>query len=180
MGWRRHVTVLVIHHPNKNPDGSALYKIGGTLGWAAAARVVHFIVPDPDRPGRCLLTSVGSNLGARHPGYAYQITPERIVNGTITTSRVVWEDEPINMTADQALEAFRSAKSKTEVAKAIDWLKDLLGKGPMRVEDIKQVALKAGKPRWGSIIRAYSQMDIIKSKEPGLHGKHLWDLPLAN
>jgi hypothetical protein len=179
MGWRRHVTVLVVHHSNKGMEGSALDKVSGSVGWSAAARVVHLVLQDPERDGRSLLTSVGSNLGAKHPGYAYQIIPETICNGTITAARVVWENEPINMTADQAMAAWRAAKSQHKVSEATDWLRDLLSNGPMIVNEIEQVARRAGLA-WGTVRRASDKLEIEKSRQGGRHGHWHWNLPSSN
>jgi putative DNA primase/helicase len=179
LAWRRHVTMLVIHHTTKAMEGGALAAVSGSIGWSAAARVVNLVLPDPEREGRGLLGIVGSNLGAKHAGYAYQIVPETIGNGRIKTSRAVWESEVINMTAEQILAKWRSAKSQHKITEATDWLKDLLGNGPMSVGDIEKAGQQAGQA-WSTIQRAAANMGIEKSRQGGRNGRWIWGLPGRN
>jgi putative DNA primase/helicase len=105
MGFRRKVTVIVIHHFRKGTEGSALEMVSGTGGFVQAARVVHGVYPHPRRQGWNLFLAIGNNIGAKHPGYAYQIVPETVNRG-IETTRIAWHNDPVGMDADEALSLF--------------------------------------------------------------------------
>lgn len=71
------VTVLCVMHLNKSVGGSALYRLGGSIGYGALARSVLGFARDPDDPEgergpRRLLSHVKTNCGELMPTLAYQ------------------------------------------------------------------------------------------------------------
>jgi putative DNA primase/helicase len=130
---------------------------------------------DPEREGRGLLTIVGNNLGSRHQGYAFQIVPETIGRNNIATSRAVWEREPVGMTADQVLAAWRRASSQHATVEATDWLREQLRGGPKWATEIQEAARKAGHA-WRTVRRAADTMGIERRRQGGRNGQWIWSL----
>jgi putative DNA primase/helicase len=176
MGHRRKVTVICIHHLTKAMDSkSALDLVLGSGGFVHAPRVVHLVFPDPRRKGWNLLLSGANNIGAMHPGYAYQIVPET-VKGTINTSRIFWQTDLVNMNADEVLGLLRQAKSrpKTEDAKA--WLKEFLSNGPVQQHKIQEAAEEMGF-NWSTIRVAKTELRVRSERQGGRNGGWVWKLP---
>lgn len=116
---RRHVAVLVVTHFNKGASPSAMNRVIGSGGYTALARANWALFRDPKDPKRRLFLDAGTNLVEDPTGLAF-----RIVGG-----RVEWEDSPVMMDANQAIQIEqddqkRNGKTtKPEIAKA--WLEEL-------------------------------------------------------
>ena len=91
MARERKVALVIVHHVRKGNDGDALDAIVGSQAFGAAARLIHMVLADPNRDGRRLLLYSGGNLGAEHPGFAYQIVPEKIGEGIEHVTRRLGE-----------------------------------------------------------------------------------------
>jgi hypothetical protein len=112
------------------------------------------VVEEADDTGRRLLLHLKNNIAPAAPGLAF--TLEQAVAGYIDAeplyaSRIVWSDEPVNVTADQAIaeheaslrgEARERAAPERDNAEAFlrSWLKD----GPVDAKLLKRAALDAG------------------------------------
>jgi hypothetical protein len=83
-----------------------------------------------------------NNLDQDFVGYAFEIASRVIGNGVdrISTTAVVWSDEPITVTADEA----SAVASKKIGPEAINFLRELLSKGPMRRRAVLQLGREAG------------------------------------
>jgi hypothetical protein len=94
-------------------------------------------------------------------------------------SSVVWEPEPVTMTADQALQATdaQAGGQAPAGAEAEDLLLDLLGSNAVPVTDVKAEAKAAG-IAWASVRRAKDRLGVIAERDGfGSEGKWLWRLP---
>src|SRR5262249_55989315 len=94
---------LLVSHLRKKDSGKALYRTAGSLAWTAAARSVVQVVEDPGERDRRVILPVKNNLTQTPAGYAY-----RIKDG-----RVIWDADPIAVTADQ-FQAWATANSRLE------------------------------------------------------------------
>lgn len=117
---RNNIAVVGVSHLNKNSTGKAVYRAIGSIAFLAAARTVWLVSNDPDNPEskRRLLTPVKHNVLVEPAGLAFEI-----VDG-----RVVFEDEPVNMTSDQALGQVSTVESPL-LNKAKQWLVEQLPAG---------------------------------------------------
>jgi hypothetical protein len=100
------VAVLGLTHPSKSVT-KAMNAATGSQAFVAAARATWLFTRETDEngqeTGRTLMLPVKNNLSARrHNGMAYRIAGFDLGNG-ISAPYVVWDGEPINITADQAL-----------------------------------------------------------------------------
>jgi hypothetical protein len=68
---RTGAAILGIMHLSKGTQQPAIYRAVGSIGFAAAARIVLAVAKDPDHPHRRLMAVVKSNLAAMPPSLAY-------------------------------------------------------------------------------------------------------------
>jgi hypothetical protein len=176
LGWRRHVTVIVVHHLRKALDGRALDLVMGSAGFTHAARVVHLVFPDPEQSHRNLLLHGANNLGAAHPGYAYQIVPESVGVDGIDTTALAFDPTPVERNADQVLAMLRKAKSQPSRSEAKTWLRELLTPGPMAQNKVKEMALDAGHG-WWTVRQAKTDLRVESTRQGNRHDRYLWSLP---
>jgi putative DNA primase/helicase len=64
-----------VTHLRKSP-GNAVHRAIGSIAFAAAARAVWAVAPDPDDAERRLFLAVKQNLSAPAPGMAFPRRPE--------------------------------------------------------------------------------------------------------
>jgi putative DNA primase/helicase len=174
MARERRIAMVIVHHVRKSADGDALDAIVGSGAFSAAARIIHMVLPDPNRDGRRLFLYAGGNLGAEHPGYAFQVVPETVGEG-IDTSRVAWNSTPANADANEVLAAIRKARSKPRQNEAEDWLREQLRDGPKAQREIEEAAGEAG-ISWATVKLAKVELGIRSKKLPGRGGGWTWSL----
>jgi len=111
------VAVIGIRHLNKSGSSKALYRGMGSIAFTAAARTVWLLSTDPDNPDsrRRLLTPAKHNILIDPTGLAFELN-----NG-----RVEFENEPVTMSADEALNIIEAP----ERDRAKQWLSELLPSG---------------------------------------------------
>lgn len=83
---RTGVAILGVMHLCKSSQRPAIYRAVGSIAFAAAARIVLAVAPDPDRDGRRIVASIKSNLSAPSAALAY----------TLTDGRLAWEADPVS------------------------------------------------------------------------------------
>ena len=127
---------LAIPHLNKTSGARAITRIMGSLEWVAAPRAV-FLVTEEAGTDRRLFLPLKDNLAADRFGYAFRIE-DRVVAHDIKTSAVMWDHEPVTITADEAL----AAAAKRPTSGAIDFLEQVLSDGPV---DQTQCAPRQGR-----------------------------------
>ena len=170
--------IIAVTHLRKSADSEALLAVSGSLGFVAASRATYLVVKDVADPGRQLCLPVKNNLGPDLPGLAYRIVPSEIPNG-IATSRIEWEPEPVTMTANAALVARtdHADEQRGERDAAAEWLRDLLGDGPVSTRDVQAEARAAGHS-WATIRRAKDVIGVRVQRDGfGKGGAWRWTLP---
>ncbi|HUT34476.1 MAG TPA: AAA family ATPase [Planctomycetota bacterium] len=135
---RTGVAVVAITHLTKRAGASVIYRAMGSLAFVSAARAVWAAVPDRDVPGRMLLVPVKCNLAGGVTGMAYRIVPHPDDPALPT---VVWEPEPVAITADEAMAALPKPTPREEAA---EWLKQVLSMGPLPSAEVERQAREAG------------------------------------
>lgn len=162
--------VLAIHHPPKNMPKQAVHAFSGSLAFAAAPRLA-FIVHADEQMERTLLLSAKSNLGPPAEGLGFTIEPYCLRDG-IETSKVVWDSNPVHLTATEAMQS-EAGTGKREEAK--DWLRAKLADGAVPSNEVMDDAERNGLRR-RTLMRAKEELGI-ESEKQGFTDTWLWHLP---
>ncbi|MEQ8847991.1 AAA family ATPase [Botrimarina sp.] len=163
------VAVLIVAHRRKSAAAFADDTAMGSRAFTGVARSVLHLMIDPDDRGRRLLLAGKNNLGRQADGLAFQIEGD--------PARIVWDEEPVPWTADDVLarEVAGSGRTAPARTRAVDWLRDQLAEGPVKVEDLKAAARHAGHS-WRTLERAKRELGVVSSPRD-FQGPHEWRLP---
>jgi hypothetical protein len=188
---RINVAVSAVTHPAKNPGKRAIDHFIASQAFIGAARIGHacfeevYENEDGEKTptGRVLFTNPKNNPSAKMPTLAYRIVTGieigRDRNGRlITSSKVEWGSEAVDISADDALAAGNSSprrdETQTEVRK---FLRRMLSGSELVLQT--QI-MEEGKVMGFSekqIRTAARRMNVNKAKE-GFDGPWYWSLPL--
>ncbi len=132
------IAIVGIRHLNKNSGGKAMYRDSGSLAFIAASRLAWLVSTDPDNPEskRRLLIPIKYNVIAEPVGLAFEV-----IDG-----KVVFENEPVNTTADEALGGSMVVAPKREMG--VQWLKDTLAGKTMASSEVERLAKENGISAW--------------------------------
>ena len=111
--------VVCVSHLNKgggNGGSEALMRVTGSIAFVAAARAAYLVVRDDEDSNRRLFLPLKNNIGSDQNGLAFALESHQLPSG-IDTCRVMWERQPVTITADQALASQSGDRSKTDEAK---------------------------------------------------------------
>jgi putative DNA primase/helicase len=168
------VAVLAISHPTKAPSTKAINFIAGSGAFTHAPRLTFMVIEDPERPGRNLLLSVKDNLGRRADGLGYSIVSSFVgTNGSIVSSRIAWDNQPVTMTADEALKAHAEKDKAKARGHAEDFLRTKMDPGQSYAAGEIQSAATAAGISERTLRRARDSLGVKKSKN-GFQGKTYW------
>lgn len=128
------IAIVCVTHLNKSANGPAIYRAIGSIAFAAAARSVWAVVKDKENPARRLMLPTKNNLGLDMLGLAYTIQ----VSGTGGAPKVVWEPDPVDISADDAMhvDGDRQEDSRSDANQAEAWLRVALKDGPVPSNDV--------------------------------------------
>jgi len=146
------VSVLGIMHFNKKTDvTNVLLRISDSLAYGAAARHVYSVINDPDNFRRLFVK--GKNNIARYEQKTLAFSVDEREVGTdkrtgnpIRRPYVVWHDEPVDITAAEAMQAAAESKSPSARENAKQFLQALLPSGgsPIVSKEIHEAAKENG------------------------------------
>jgi len=177
MAERTRVAILSITHFSKANVGTAtkaLHKFIGSIAFVGAPRAAFAVLEDPNDKDRRLFLHAKNNLAEPPQGLAFRLE-QFIVGEGIVTSRVMWEPEPLSITADEALAA--DGKSSLALTEAECFLQALLADGPVLSKQVDAEAQEAGVAR-ATLRRAKANLGI-KSYKDGMKGGWFCALPKA-
>ena len=173
----RHGTAIVlVSHLNKSKGAGAeaMLRVTGSLAFVAAARAAYVVCKDPDDDTRRILLPAKNNLGDDAGGYAYRIEAATVAGG-IQTSRIVWNDEPVSVTADDALAGSGDSEERSERDEAAEWLRTELAMGPVDAKELQGRAKRDGHA-WHTLRRARDVAGVTTRREGfGPSGKWVWE-----
>ena len=180
MAARLGVAVVSITHPPKAAGTAAVNKFIGSVAFVAAARAAFMVTCDPENSGRRLLLPVKNNLAPLGKGFAFWLEQRVVGEHNVVASCVAWESGEVAKTADEALRAAEAAISGSgergaERAEAVDFLRNVLGAGPLPATEVKRQAQEAGVSE-RTLRRAKTVVGVILNKE-GYQGEWTWSLP---
>jgi hypothetical protein len=146
MAARKRTAILSVTHfskGNSRTTPKALHRFIGSVAFVGAPRAAFAVIEDPDNEGRMLFLHAKNNMAKPPQGLAFRLE-QRLVEGlTRPVSCVAWENQPVVMTANEAL---RGADKHEPTAKedAMEFLRIMLANGPVKVIDIEKEARSAG------------------------------------
>ncbi|MEJ5342064.1 MAG: AAA family ATPase [Thermogutta sp.] len=172
---RRKVAVLVVMHRRKSTgEGGADETAMGSRGFTGIARSVWHVSRDANDKKRRLFLPGKQNLAEELPGLAFRIV------GDSPWTRVEWEREPVNMSADEGLEAERQASRPGPEADALEeakaFLLTALSAGPRLAKDVRQEWAEAHCGSDKTLYRAKNAIGVV-SYRPENPGPWWWRLP---
>jgi hypothetical protein len=174
------VSILGVMHFNKKIDvTNVLLRISDSHAYGAAARHVYGVINDPDNHRRLFVK--GKNNLARYEQKTLAFSIDEREVGTdkrtgkpIRRPYVVWHDEPVDITATEALRAVSECKSPSAIDDAKGFLEDLLSNGPVSSTDVQEAAKENGVSR-ATLRRAKKELDVdIKRDGPIVNNVHTW------
>ena len=185
------VAISAITHPAKNPGRRAIDHFIASQAFIAAARIGHAcfeeLETDPitneSKPtGRLLFTHAKHNPSERKQTLAYRIVggvtvgQDEETRTTITSSHVVWDEKPVDITADGAVAASGKSSNKGEQAEVRKFLYDMLRGGDVLQSEI----MKQGKDLGFSEkqIRTAARGLGVDMKKDDFQGRSRWSLPM--
>ncbi len=170
---RRKVAIILIQHLNKNSGNntSALYRPMGSLAFIAAVRSAYIVTKDNQNPERRLFMPAKNNLAKSTTGLAYSV-----IGNENNQPTLVWETEPVTITADDALTAQTSNDDRTETDWAVSFLEDTLANGPVLVAEIYEEAKKV-RVKDKALRRASEKLKVLRNKI-AYKGGWNWSLPI--
>jgi hypothetical protein len=166
--------VLVVAHRRKSGGDHADDLAMGSRAFTGIARAVWHLTRDCDNKFRRLLLPGKNNLAREGDGLAFSIA------GDGQAARIEWETNPISMSADEALAAERAAvieprgPAPERRNAAADWLRAMLGRGPVAAASIRDEGKAAGFS-WSTLQRAASELQVRREKER-FGGGWTWEL----
>jgi hypothetical protein len=176
----RHGAAFVgVSHLNKAGGTQALLRVTGSLAFIAAARAGYLVAADPQDNGRKLFLPLKNNLAKPQPGLAYRFEENSVpsVDGPIETSRVVWEDALVTMTADEVMSQ-ADPEEASALKEARDWLKETLADGPVSSAELDRQAKAIG-ISIATLRRAKQSLKVRAKKRDGPKGAWNCELPNA-
>jgi putative DNA primase/helicase len=168
------VAVVSITHFSKAGVGSAtkaLHRFIGSIAFVGAPRIALAVI---EEDGRRLLLHAKNNLAPPPKGLAYDVEETVVGQQQIVSSRIVWEGEHVDISADEAMQQGRG-RDAPDRDDAEELLKRILGNGPVKQADIKDEAVNGHGHSWATIRRASQKLGVIKNKD-GMEGGWLWSL----
>lgn len=166
--------VLVVAHRRKSAGSIADDLALGSRAFTGIARAVWHLTRDTDNKARRLLLPGKNNLAPEGDGLAFAIVGD--------PAAVVWEADPVAMSADDALAQENNAGEESKPgpepearSHAAEWLRELLKAGPMESGKIKEEGKAAGYA-WRTLHRAKDELGIRPYRER-FGGNWIWKLP---
>ncbi|OGT25299.1 MAG: hypothetical protein A2Z17_04395 [Gammaproteobacteria bacterium RBG_16_66_13] len=177
LAQRTGATIIGILHLNKrSTETTALYRVGASLAFVAAARSVVVCGYDPEdhaelqHERRRIFTNLKGNLGPKRKALVYRIEDPGVVK---------WEGESDCSVSDLLTAGAQTKKGGTAVDEAKQFLGSLLSYGPMPANDILEQAKAAGISA-ATLRRAKQDMGVraFRRGEEGQRGagEWLWEL----
>ncbi len=177
---RTDIAILLITHLNKRSDArKSMQMIAGSHVIVAAVRVVLATARDPNDKQRRLVLPIKLNIGPDGGGFAFRIEPRpHSVCGEV--AGIIWEANRVaDISADDALidSTPRAQAAVEKTAEVCDWLRNLLGNGPIEARIVWE---KAKEKRY-SERRVKQAQKAIKAAcgAMGYQGKWHWWMPVS-
>ena len=167
---RHKVAIVCVSHLNKGAGTSALYRTSGSIAFVAAARAAYVVARDRDDEARRLVLPIKNNLAEDRTGLAYRL--RQAENGAPV---LLWDDQPVTVSAEEALAPVLTDDERPERDEAATWLRVVLSDGAVSAKDVRRAAEEAGHA-WRTVRRAKDGIGVIVEKAE-FYGGWRWSLP---
>jgi putative DNA primase/helicase len=183
----KQTAILAVMHFNKKAEiTNALLRISDSIAYAAIGRSIYVALDDPDNEDAFLFVKAKCNLAPRDlPALRYTIANARQVgfdkklNKPIEAPFIVWDENGVQITALEAMEAAAGGMRGNAKKEAEDFLCSKLANGPVLADEIYAEA-KACCIAIATLRRAKRDLNIISEKEHGTtKGGWCWRLPVG-
>ena len=181
MAERMRIAILSITHFSKTGAATttkALHRFIGSIAFVGAPRAAFAVIEDSSDTERRLLLHAKNNLAAPPQGLAFRLKQTIVgdLGKGIVASRVEWEQEPVRITADEALAAEAGGAANTSSGvEAENFLQELLAEGPVPAKQVR-ADVEAAALSWTTVKRAKARLGI-KAEKDGMDGGWSWSLP---
>jgi hypothetical protein len=118
-----------------------------------------------------------NNLARTPQGLAFRLE-QCLINDCVVASRVVWDPEPVAITANEALAADATGnETRTAKADAIEFLKAVLASAPVPAAEVNRMAREHGLT--SKVVRSARESLGVTIERDGFGpgSKSLWALP---
>src|SRR5262249_46325332 len=124
-----------------------------------------FIVIDEPETERRLMLPVKNNVGIKAQGRGYNIAA-KIVADNVSAPYIIWDDAPVNMTADQAIVAAanHAKEGRRSLAEAKKGFREPVADGPVSASEGEKAASEEGISE-RTLRRARKELGIIPKKD---------------
>jgi len=173
--------VLGVSHFSKgSADQDPINRVTGSLAFGALARVILATARRSDEQGGGrILARAKSNIGPDTGGFGYELAICEAAPG-IETTRIVWGDALEGSARDllAAAEYQSNPEERNTTTEAMDWLKEQLSHGAVKVADVQREARAAGIS--DKALRTARERLGIKSSRAAFQGGYQWAMPPVN
>jgi phage/plasmid primase-like uncharacterized protein len=177
------VSVIGIMHFNKKTDvNEAMLRIADSLAYVAAARHCYVVVDHKDT-GQRLFVKAKNNIAPDKAALSYEVEVVKTgfdeeLDKDIYAPRVVWGDEHVEVTANEAMQAESGTGSAPgATAKATQFLLEMLKNGPVLQTEIEEAAEEQN-ISMPTLRRVKKDLNIKSTREPKTHPpKWMWQMP---
>lgn len=184
------LAIIGIRHLAKASSKKRLAdRINGSVAYLAASRVVLFVSKilgtgsAQDNPARGVLVRAKSNIGPTDGGHAFTINSVELEaeNGIADTTDLKWDAQDLVGDPESIVRAAESnAVSEAELAAEMEFVSDLLARGPVQANE----AISGGQAQGytpENLRKALAELGGKSKKEPGhSRGAWYWVLPDAD
>jgi putative DNA primase/helicase len=180
---KKKICLLGIMHFNKKADvTNAMLRIADSLAYVAAARHVYVVVDDPEVKDQRLFVKAKNNLSTDTKALSY-LTGAKMVGTDPDTKKeiwaphIIWGAKHVEITATDAMQAEAGGnQARHSRREATEFLQGRLADGPVKQKDIAEEADANGITK-ATLRRAKQELKIKSSKEKGMDGEWMWELP---
>lgn len=179
LAYERGCSVVAIHHLNKARGGDALARVGGSVGFPAAARSVLLVGRDPFA-GSGVVAHLKSNMGTLMAPLGFGVEETTASEDgpagrkLVRTARLVWMEGVPSVSVEDILRPW-SVEERASIEGAIEWLRDALSNGPRSSEELRKEAERAH-ISLATLKRAKERLGV-RHERRGLFGRSVWVLP---
>ena len=180
MAERTRVAILSVTHFSKagtNSATKALHRFIGSIAFTGAPRTAFAVIEDAEHDGRRLFLHAKNNLARAPQGLAFRLE-QCLVGNDIVASRILWDAEPVAISANEALAADAAgAETRTAKADAMEFLQAALAAGPLPAAEVNRMAREHGFTT--KAVRSAREALGVKIERDGFGpgSKSLWSLP---
>jgi len=164
------LAVLGVMHFNKKTDvTNVMLRVSDSLAYSAASRHVYGIVDDPDNNRKLFVRGKNNITRAEQKTLAFsfdecEVGVSKKTGRLVRAPHIVWQSEPVDITATEALRALAESKSPSALEEAKQFLAEQVIDEPVGTSQLQEAAKENGiSPR--TLERARKQLRLRPKKD---------------